>query len=96
MTEQHGRRPWNPFAVGGEAYRLSSGPRKAVVEQFELFFGILAFWGLVLFGITVWLEVTGQPALGWALGLAAIVVAMAGLWAVRRKVLRGHTDDADR
>lgn len=93
MSEQHGRRPWNPFAVGGEAYRLSSGPRRAVVEQFEIFIGFLGFWGLVLLAITVWLEVTGQPALWWALGLAAVLIAMWGLWTVRRKVLRGHKDD---
>ena len=67
-----------------------------MVEQFEIFIGFLAFWGVVLLGITVWLEVTGQPALWWALGLAAVLVAMGGLWALRRKVLRGHTDDADR
>ncbi len=95
MTEDRNR-PWDPFAVGGEAYRRSSGPRKAVVEQFELFIGILGFWALVLLVVTVWLEVTGQPALWWALGLAAVLVAMAGVWGLRRKVLRGHTHDAER
>ena len=96
MTDEHGHRPWSPFAVGGEAYRRSSDPRRAVVEQFEIFIGFLGFWALVLLVVTVWLEVTGQPALWWALGLAAVLAAMAGLWALRRKVLRGHTDDAER
>ena len=95
MTEQNDRRPWNPFAVGGEAYRLSSDPRRAVVEQFEIFTGFLGFWALVLLVITVWLELTGQPALWWALGLAAVLVAMSGTWAVRRRVLRGHKNDTE-
>jgi hypothetical protein len=64
-----------------------------VVDQFEIFFGFLGFWALVLLVATVWLEVTGQFALGWALGLLAVVLAMAGLWALRRKVLRGEKDE---
>ena len=95
MTGDARRRPWDPFSVGGEAYRLSSGPRRAVVEQFEIFVGFLGFWALVLFVVTVWLEMTGQSALWWALGLAAVLAAMGGLWAVRRRVLRRHTDDAE-
>ena len=79
-----------PFPVGGAAYRRSSRHRQAVVEQFEIFMGFLAFWGLVLLVVTVWHEITGQFALGWALGLLAVVLAMVGLWALRRKVLRGE------
>ena len=71
----------------------SSDHRRAVIDQFEIFIGFLAFWGLVLLAITVWLEVTGQFALGWALGLFAVVLAIAGLWALRRKVLRGEKDE---
>ncbi|WP_249336179.1 hypothetical protein [Sinomonas gamaensis] len=95
MTGEDEHRPWSPFAVGGEAYRRSSEPRRAVVEQFEIFVGFLAFWALFLFIVTVWLEVTGQPALGWALGLAAVLAAMAILWAVRRRVLRGHKNEPE-
>ncbi|GAB3279954.1 hypothetical protein GCM10027449_20660 [Sinomonas notoginsengisoli] len=81
------------MSVGGAAYRRSSRHRKAVVEQFEIFMGFLAFWGLILLGLTVWLEVTGQFALGWALGLLAVVLAMVGIWALRLKVLRGERDE---
>ncbi|WP_433875765.1 hypothetical protein [Sinomonas atrocyanea] len=83
----------DPYSVGGAAYRRSSRHRKAVVEQFEIFMGFLGFWGVVLLGVTAWLEITGQFALGWALGLLAVVLAMAGLWALRRKVLRGAAND---
>jgi peptidoglycan/LPS O-acetylase OafA/YrhL len=85
-----GGRESEPFPVGGAAYRRSSPHRRAVIEQFEIFMGFLAFWGLVLLVVTVWHEITGQFALGWALGLLAVVLAMAGLWALRRKVLRGE------
>ncbi|HKU11177.1 MAG TPA: hypothetical protein VJQ61_08115 [Sinomonas sp.] len=66
-----------------------------MVEQFEIFTGFLAFAALVLFVVTVWLELTGQPALWWALGLAAVLAAMAGVWGLRHRVLRRHTDDAE-
>jgi hypothetical protein len=79
--------------VGVAPYRRSPDHRRAVVDQFEIFFGFLGFWALVLLVATVWLEVTGQFALGWALGLLAVVLAMAGLWALRRKVLRGEKDE---
>ena len=36
--------------------------------------------------ITVWMEVTGQPALGWALGLLAMVLALYGLIRLRRRL----------
>lgn len=83
----------DPLSVGGAAYRRSSDHRRAVVDQFEIFIGFLAFWGLILLAITVWLEVTGQSALGWALGLFAVLLAMAGLWKLRRRVLRGEKDE---
>ncbi|MDQ4490159.1 hypothetical protein RBS60_08085 [Sinomonas sp. ASV486] len=95
-TEQRRRLPWGPFAVGGAAYRRSADHRRAVIEQFEIFIGFLGFWALVLLVATVWLEVTGQPALGWALGLAGVLAAMVGLWALRRRTLRGSKDDPER
>lgn len=85
--------PKDPMSMGGAAYRRSSPHRKAVIEQFEIFMGFLAFWGLVLLVVTVWLEITGQFALGWALGLFAVILAMTGLWASRRKVLRGEQQE---
>ena len=81
------------MSVGGAAYRRSTPHRQAVIEHFEIFVGFLAFWALVLLVVTVWLEVTGQFALIWALGLAAVLLAMAGLWALRRKVLRGEKNE---
>ncbi|AMM31098.1 hypothetical protein SA2016_0401 [Sinomonas atrocyanea] len=81
------------MSMGGAAYRRSTPHRKAVIEQFEIFIGFLAFWGLILLVVTVWLEVTGQPALGWALGLLAVLLAIAGLWKLRRRVLRGEKDE---
>lgn len=93
MIDRRPPGPSDPMSVGGAAYRRSSRHRRAVVEQFEIFMGFLAFWGLVLLVVTVWLEITGQFALGWALGLFAVVAAIAGLWALRRKVLRGEKDE---
>ncbi|MDQ4501236.1 hypothetical protein [Sinomonas sp. ASV322] len=95
MAERHGHRPLDRFAIGGAAYRRSPGPRQAVVEQFEIFMGFVGFWAVILLVVTVWLELTGQPALWWALGLAASLVAIGGLWALRRRVLRGNTHDAE-
>ncbi|MDJ0354912.1 MAG: hypothetical protein M3021_02345 [Actinomycetota bacterium] len=48
--------------------------------------GFLGFWGLVLLAITVWMEFTGQPALGWATGLLAVVLAFWGLLRLRRRL----------
>ena len=55
-------------------------------EDFDIIIGLLGFWGLVLLVITVWMEVTGQPALGWALGLLAMVLALYGLIRLRRRL----------
>ena len=55
-------------------------------EAFDIIIGLLGFWGLVLLVITVWMEVTGQPALGWALGLLAMVLALYGLIRLRRRL----------
>ena len=40
-------------------------------EDFDIIIGFLGFWAVVLLVVTVWMEVTAQPALGWALGLLA-------------------------
>ncbi|HSL35550.1 MAG TPA: hypothetical protein VK883_01875 [Arthrobacter sp.] len=55
-------------------------------EDFDIIIGLLGFWGLVLLVITVWMEVTGQPALGWALGLLAMVLALYGLIRLRQRL----------
>jgi hypothetical protein len=36
--------------------------------------------------VTVWMELTAQPALGWALGLLAILLALFGMIKLRRRL----------
>ena len=48
--------------------------------------GFLGFWAVVLLVVTVWMEVTAQPALGWALGLLATLLAIYGMVRLRRKL----------
>ncbi|MFP3579620.1 hypothetical protein [Arthrobacter sp. fls2-241-R2A-200] len=55
-------------------------------EDFDIIIGLLGFWGLVLLVVTVAMELTGQPALGWALGLLAIVLALWGMFRLRKKL----------
>jgi hypothetical protein len=59
-------------------------------EDFDIIIGFLAFWTVVLLVITVWMEVTAQPALGWALGLLTAVLALYGMIRLRRR-LPGRT-----
>lgn len=66
--------------VRSEHRRVRSG------EDFDIIIGVLAFWSLVLLVITVWMEVTGQPALGWALGLLAGLLALYGMVRLRRRL----------
>ena len=53
-------------------------------EDFDFIIGLLAFWAVVLLVVTVWMEVTAQPALGWALGLLAALLALYGMVRLRR------------
>ncbi|MET1021336.1 MAG: hypothetical protein ABWX69_03945 [Arthrobacter sp.] len=55
-------------------------------EDFDIIIGFLAFWAVVLLVITVWMEVTAQPALGWALGLLAALLALYGMVRLRRRL----------
>ena len=55
-------------------------------EDFDIIIGFLGFWAVVLVVVTVWMEVTGQPALWWALGLLATLVAIYGMVRLRRKL----------
>jgi hypothetical protein len=69
-----------------------SGPAKEhhtrvkSAEDFDLVIGFLGFWALVLLVITVAAELTAQPALGWALGLFAVILALWGMLRLRRKL----------
>ena len=55
-------------------------------EDFDIIIGFLGFWAVVLVVVTVWMEVTGQPALWWALGLLATLLAIYGMVRLRRKL----------
>ncbi len=59
-------------------------------EDFDIIIGFLGFWALVLLVVTVWMEVTAQPALGWALGLLVTLLAIYGMVRLRRR-LPGRT-----
>ena len=70
----------NHGLVRSEHRRVRSG------EDFDIIIGFLGFWALVLLAVTVWMEVTAQPALGWALGLLAAVLALYGMSRLRRRL----------
>lgn len=55
-------------------------------EDFDIIIGFLGFWAVVLLAVTVWMEVTAQPALGWALGLLATLLALYGMIRLRRRL----------
>ena len=55
-------------------------------EDFDVIIGFLGFWAVVLLVVTVWMEVTARPALGWALGLLATLLAIYGMVRLRRKL----------
>jgi hypothetical protein len=55
-------------------------------EDFDIIIGFLGFWAVVLLVVTVWMELTAQPALGWALGLLAILLALYGMIRLRRRL----------
>lgn len=59
----------------------ASGPGDKRVrsgEDLDVIIGFLGFWTVVLLVVTVWMELTAQPALGWALGLLAILLRCTG------------------
>lgn len=55
-------------------------------EDFDIIIGFLGFWAVVLLVVTVWMEVTAQPALGWALGLLGALLALYGMVRLRRRL----------
>ncbi|WP_426997932.1 hypothetical protein [Pseudarthrobacter sp. N5] len=55
-------------------------------EDFDIIIGFLGFWAAVLLVVTVWMEVTAQPALGWVLGLLAVLLAMFGVFKLRQRL----------
>jgi hypothetical protein len=55
-------------------------------EDFDIIIGFLGFWAVVLLVVTVWMEVTAQPAVWWALGLLATLLALYGMVRLRRRL----------
>jgi hypothetical protein len=66
--------------VRSEHKRARSG------EDFDIIIGFLGFWAVVLLVVTIWMEVTAQPALGWAVGLLATLLALYGMVRLRRRL----------
>jgi hypothetical protein len=64
---------------------VNTDPRKQrSAEDFDIIVGFLGFWALVLLVVTVFLEVTGQPALAPAMILLVVVLAIWGMVRLRR------------
>ncbi|WP_314193493.1 hypothetical protein [uncultured Arthrobacter sp.] len=55
-------------------------------EDFDIIIGFLGFWAVVLLVVTVWMEVTAQPAVFWALGLLATLLALYGMVRLRKRL----------
>jgi hypothetical protein len=55
-------------------------------EDFDIIIGFLGFWALVLLVATVFLEVTGQPALLAAMTLLVVVLAIWGMLRLRKRL----------
>ncbi|HEX7537449.1 MAG TPA: hypothetical protein VF391_10630 [Dermatophilaceae bacterium] len=55
-------------------------------EDFDLLIGFLGFWALVLFVVTLFLEVTGKPALLSAMILLVVVLGLWGMIRLRRRL----------
>jgi hypothetical protein len=80
VTRSAGRGGQNQGLVRPERRRTRSG------EDFDIIIGFLGFWAVVLLVVTVWMEVTAQPALGWSLGLLATLLAIYGMVRLRRRL----------
>lgn len=66
---------------------MNTDPRKQrTAEDFDIIIGFLGFWALVLLVVTLFLEVTGQPALTPALMLLVFVLAIWGMVRLRRRL----------
>ncbi len=60
--------------------------KQRFAEDFDIIIGFLGFWALVLFVVTVVLEITGEPALIPALILGAVVLATWGMLRLRKSL----------
>jgi MYXO-CTERM domain-containing protein len=66
----------------------------APTHQVDLLIGFTGFFAAMFFIITVVCELTGQPALTWALVLLLLVVVLALLWRKRTRILRTSRESA--
>ena len=55
-------------------------------EDFDILIGFFGFWALALFVVTLFLEVTGKPALLPAMVLLVVVLALWGMIRLRRRL----------
>ncbi|MFF2050123.1 hypothetical protein ACFVU2_00855 [Leifsonia sp. NPDC058194] len=60
-----------------------SDPREAV----DVGIGFVGFFAFAFFVITLVCELTGQPALIWALVTLVLVLLLVALWQARRRIL---------
>jgi MYXO-CTERM domain-containing protein len=67
----------------------------APTHQVDLLIGFTGFFAVMFFIITVVCELTGQPALTWAIVLLVLVVVLALLWRRRTRILRSVGESAD-
>jgi len=58
--------------------------RQRSAEDFDIIIGFLGFWGVVLFVVTAYLEITGRSALVTAMLLLVVVLALWGMVRLRR------------
>ena len=69
-----------------------SDPREAV----DVGIGFVGFFAVAFFVITLVCELTGQPALVWALVTLVLVLLLVALWQARRRIiaarLRAHEE----
>lgn len=65
------------------------GPARPTA-RIEEAIGFVGMFGVLFLGVTVFCEVTGRPALGWAVTLLGAVVAVVLLDRWRVRVLRRH------
>jgi hypothetical protein len=70
----------DPDSSKPSAQKVRSG------EDFDILIGILGFWVFAVFVLTVFLELTGRPALLPAMILLALVLALWGMIRLRRRL----------
>ncbi|GAA2057284.1 hypothetical protein [Leifsonia soli] len=56
-------------------------------EVVDVGLGFVGFFAVAFLAITVFCELTGEPALGWALTLLVLVLAFIGLLQLRRRII---------